>query len=229
MDVNHIHKIASRQHLDKCLVNHWRLAWPCWHRRLTITVPVKLYPLKNLSIYIVIIAFCSPLGFAVNYVFCGDQNKWGLLMCVHDRLYGERGYVLERLKCSMPFPDLWSSGVWGLMQAWAGRTASVFWSLSIPSLVSGVWGLSNVGVWVTVVSCSRLSTSCRIGGLQTGEWFLVWPKVLWNVYEASLSHRQGGGGACSASSSDPHVVSWRKSKLDGETWPSHGVSPCLTL
>ena len=111
MDVSHIHKIASRQHLDECLVNHWRLAWPCWHRRLTITVPVKLYPLKNLSIYIVIIAFCSPLGFAVNYVFCGDQNKWGLLMCVHDRLYGERGYVLERLKCSMPFPDLWSSGM----------------------------------------------------------------------------------------------------------------------
>ena len=71
--------------------------------------------------------------------------------------------------------------------------------------------------------------SCRIGGLQTGEWFRVWPKVLWNVYEASLSHRQGGGGACSASSSDPHVISWRKSKLDGETWPSHGVSPCLTL
>ena len=140
-----------------------------------------------------------------------------------------KGDVLERLKCSMPFPDLWSSGVWGLMQAWAGRTASVFRSLSIPSLVSGVWGLSNVGVWVTVVFCSRLSTSCRIGGLQTGEWFLVWPKVLWNVYEASLSHRQRGGGACSASSSDPHVVSWRKSKLDGETWPSHGVSPCLTL
>ena len=126
MDVNHIHKIASRQHLDKCLVNHWRLAWPCWHRRLTITVPVKLFPLKNLSIYIVIIAFCSPLGFAVNYVFCGDQNKWGLLLCVHDRLYGKRGYVLEILKCSMPFPDLWSSGMLDLMQAWAGRTASVF-------------------------------------------------------------------------------------------------------
>ena len=115
-----------RQHLDKCLVNHWRLAWPCWHRRLTITVPVKLFPLKNLSIYIVIIAFCSPLGFAVNYVFCGDQNKWGLLLCVHDRLNGKRGYVLEILKCSMPFPDLWSSGMLDLMQAWAGKTASVF-------------------------------------------------------------------------------------------------------
>lgn len=189
MDVNHIHKIASWQHLDECLVNHWRLSLPCWHRRLTITVPVKLFPLKNLSIYIVITVFCSPLGFAVNYVICGDQNKWGLLMCDHDRLYGKRGYVLEILKCSKPFPDLWSSGVWGLMQAWAGRTTSVFWSLSIPSLVSGVRGLSNVSV-----CCFLLQVVYILQDWWLADWWVI-PGLSQSAvkYIWSLTFPQAGG------------------------------------
>ena len=54
------------------------------------------------------------------------------ITCGEQCLLGKRGSVLKILKCIMPSPDLWSSGVWGLVQTWAGRAVSVFWSLSIP-------------------------------------------------------------------------------------------------
>ena len=52
-----------------------------------------------------------PLGFAVNYVFCGDQNKWGLLTCDHDRLCGERGCFREiKMQHALPWPVV----IWGV-------------------------------------------------------------------------------------------------------------------
>ena len=119
-------------------MNHWRLAQPRWHPELTITVSVKLFALQNPNICSVITDFCSPLVFALKYIVSGEQS-----------LLGKRGFLLKILTCKMPSSDLWSCGVWTW---WARRTVSVFWSLSIPILVSGVWGLGNVSVWVTVVS-----------------------------------------------------------------------------
>ena len=162
-------------------LNHWRLAQPSWHPGLTITVPVKLFALKNPNICTVITAFCSPLGYTLKYIIFGEQT-----------LTGKRGFLLKILTCKMPSLDLWSSGAWGLAQTWAGRTVSMFWSLSVPHPTERGVRLSDVNVWVTAVSCSRLPMSCRIGGLHSGEWFLVWPKVLWNLHKASLSHRVMG-------------------------------------
>ena len=174
-----------------------------------------------------ITAFCSSLVFSLRHIICGEQNKWSLsVLWTCRELPGKKEYLLKSLKCKMPSSDLWSSGVWGLVQTWAGRTISLFWSLSVPHPGKPGVRLSDVSVWVTVVSCSRLPTPCRTGGLHTGEWFLIWPKVLWNLHETSLSHSQGEkGGACSASSSDPHIVSLKKSKVPaGGEWCSHCLS-----
>ena len=113
----------------------------------------------------------------------------------------------------MPSPDLWSSGVWDLVQTWAGRIVSMFWSLSIPHPGERGVRLSDVSVWVTVVSCSRLPTSCRIGGLHTGEWFLVWPKGLWNLHEVSLSHSRGDRWNLFSLLFWPSQFLWKRSKV----------------
>lgn len=172
-------------------LNHWRLAQLSRHPGLTITVPVKLFALKNPNICSVVTDFGSPLGFALKYIISGEQS-----------LLGKRGFLSKILTCKMPSPDLWSSGVWGLVQTWTGRTISVLWSLFIPHPSERGMRLSDVSVWVTAVSCSRLPTFCRIGGLHSGELFLFWPKMLRNLHEASLSHRVKG--------TDPHVVSLKK-------------------
>ena len=134
----------------------------------------SFFPWKNPNICTV--AFCSPLGFALKYIICGEQS-----------FLGKRGYLLKVLKCSMPSLTCGhlGCGAWHRPEPEEPSLCSgVFPS---PILVSRVWGFSNISVWVTVVFCSRLPISCKIGGLQTGEWFLVWPKVLWNLHEASLS------------------------------------------
>ena len=159
-------------------LNHWRLTSPSWHWKLIIAVPVKLFPLEESQH-----SYCCILQstwICIIYIICGEQS-----------FLGKRGYLLKVLKRSMPSPDLWSSGVWCLAQTWAGRTVSTFWSLSISQPSERGVRLSDVSVWVTVVSCSRLPMSCRIGGLHTGEWSLVWPKGLWSLHEASLSHSSG--------------------------------------
>ena len=150
MDVNHTCKIPSWQCQDQCL-NHWRLAWPSWHRKLTITVPIKFLWFEKLQRLHYYYYICSPSGFALKSIFCGELNKWAwLVLCIHDReLLGKEQCLLEILKCSVPSPDLWPSGVRGLVQTWAGRTVSLSWSLPLPHPVSVV-GLSNVSVWVTV-------------------------------------------------------------------------------
>ena len=181
MDVSHIHKIPSQQHLQKCLVESLE------------TGPAKLTP--RTDHHCTCQAFCfeksqnffsyywlwSPLGFALKYIIFGEQS-----------LLGKRGFLLKILKCKMCSPDLWSSGVWGLAQTWAGRTISMFWSLSIPHPSEQGVRLSDVSVWVTVVSCSRLPMPCRIGGLHSGKWFLLWPKVLWNLHKAHFPTESGG-------------------------------------
>ena len=63
----------------------------------------------------------SSLGFALKYVICGGQS-----------FLGKMGCLLKILKCIMHSPDLWPSGVWGLVQTSARKTISVFWSLFIP-------------------------------------------------------------------------------------------------
>ena len=138
MDVSHIHKIPSWQCLDQCL-NHWRLAWPSWHRKLTITVPVKFLSFEKLQHLHYYYCICSLSGFALKSIFCGELNKWALLvLCVHDReLLEKEQCLLEILKWSMPSPDLWSSVGLGADQA--GRTISVFWNLSVPH--PSEWGV----------------------------------------------------------------------------------------
>ena len=113
----------------------------------------------------------------------------------------------------MPSPDLWSSGVWDLVQTWARRTISVLWSLSIPHPGEQGVKLSDVSVLVTVVSCSRLPTSCRTGGLHIGEWVLVWAKVLWNLHEASLSHSRGDRWNLFSLLFWPSQFLWKRSKV----------------
>ena len=209
-------------------LNHWTLACPSWHRQLTITVPVKCFFLRKIPTFALwLLHFAVHLCFLWDTLYVGSKISEAYRYCGHDReLPGKKEYLLKSLKCKMPSSDLWSSGVWGLVQTWAGRTISLFWSLSVPHPGKPGVRLSDVSVWVTVVSCSRLPTPCRTGGLHTGEWFLIWPKVLWNLHETSLSHSQGEkGGACSASSSDPHIVSLKKSKVPaGGEWCSHCLS-----
>ena len=79
MDVSHIHKIPSRQHLDKCLVESLDTGLP----NLTQTVDhhstyQMFFSWKNPHICTMITAFGSSLVFALKYVICGEQNKWSL-------------------------------------------------------------------------------------------------------------------------------------------------------
>ena len=105
MDVNHIHKLPSQQHLDECLVESLETGPAKLTPELTITVPVKLFALKNPNICTVITASCNPLEFTLKYIIFGEQS-----------LLGKRGFLLKILTCKMPSPDLWSFGVWGLVQ-----------------------------------------------------------------------------------------------------------------
>ena len=105
MDVNHIHKIPSQQHLDECLVESLETGPAKLTPELTITVSVKLFALQNPNICTVITAFCRPLGCTLKYIIFGEQS-----------LLGKRGFLLKKLTCKMPSPDLWSSGVRGLAQ-----------------------------------------------------------------------------------------------------------------
>ena len=98
-DVNYIHKLPSRQHLDQCLVESLETGPAKLTLELTITVPVKLFALKNPNICTVITAFHSLLGFALKYIIFGEQS-----------LLGKRGLLLNMLNCNMLSPDLWSSG-----------------------------------------------------------------------------------------------------------------------
>ena len=86
MDVSHIHKIPSQQHLDDYLVESLETGPAKLTLELTITVPVKLFALKNPNICTVITAFCSPLGFALRYIIFGEQS-----------LLGKRGFLLKIL------------------------------------------------------------------------------------------------------------------------------------
>ena len=152
-------------------------------------------------------------------------------MCTWQRSSRNKQHLLEILKCSMPSSDLWSSGVWGLAQTWAGRTVSVFWSLSVPHPSERGVRLSDVRVWVTVVSCSRFPTSCRIGGFHTGKWFLVWPKVLWNLHEPHLSTESVGEAGLFSLLFWLTLLQfpWRKSKDPaGGVWPPMILSSFLT-
>ena len=60
IDVNHTDKLPSWQHLDKCLVESLETGPSKLTPELTITVPVKLFVLKNPNIFTVITTFCSP-------------------------------------------------------------------------------------------------------------------------------------------------------------------------
>ena len=142
-------------------LNHWRLAQLSRHPGLTITVPVKLFALKNPNICSVVTDFGSPLGFALKYIISGEQS-----------LLGKRGFLSKILTCKMPSPDLWSSGVWGLVQTWTRKTISVLWSLFVPHPSERVWGsVMSVCEWLLfpapgclrsagLVACILVSYSC---------------------------------------------------------------------
>ena len=109
--------------------------------------------------------FCMYLDLHSNMLSLGSKISdayWCCVFVTDSRKKNE--CLLEILNYNMPSPDLSSFGMWGLAQTWVRRTVSLFWSLSIPHPSERVRGLSNVSVWVTVVSWSRLPTSCRIGG-----------------------------------------------------------------
>ena len=89
-DVNYIHKLPSRQHLDQCLVESLETGPAKLTLELTITVPVKLFALKNPNICTVITAFHSLLGFALKYIIFGEQS-----------LLGKRGFLLNMLNCKL--------------------------------------------------------------------------------------------------------------------------------
>lgn len=109
-------------------------------------------------------------------------------MCTWQRASRIQRTSFKIFTCDMHFPDLWLPGVWGLVQIWARRTMSVFWSLPITHCCKwGFWGAQWCQRLIDGCSCSRCPTSFRIGGSHPGEWFLVWPKVLYNQQEASLS------------------------------------------
>ena len=79
MDVSHIHKIPSRQHLDECLVESLDTGLP----KLTQTADhhstcQMFFSWKSPNICTTITAFFSSLGFALKYVICWEQNKWSL-------------------------------------------------------------------------------------------------------------------------------------------------------
>ena len=114
-----------------------------------------------------------------------------MLFVRNRELLGRKRMSCKDIKMYHTLP--WPVVIWGvdLVQTWPGRTVSTFWSLSISQPSEQGVRLSDVSVWVTIISCSRFPTSCRIGGLRTGEWFLVWPKGLWSLHKASFSHSRG--------------------------------------
>ena len=82
-------KYLHRNIWTSVLLNHWRLVWPNWQRKLATTVPIKLLSFEKSfekSWYVYKYCVCSPLGFALKSVICAMQNKWSLVVvCVHDR------------------------------------------------------------------------------------------------------------------------------------------------
>ena len=138
MDVNHIHKLPSQQHLDECLVESLETGPAKLTPELTITVPVKLFALKNPNICTVITAFCSPLGFALTYIIFREQS-----------LLGKMGFLLKILTCKLPSSDLWSSweGAWWRPEPEGPSPCSG--AFPSPILVSGVWGsVMSVSEWL---------------------------------------------------------------------------------
>ena len=57
MDMNIIHNMPSRQHLDKCLMESLETGPAELTQETDITVPVKLFALKNPDICTVMIVF----------------------------------------------------------------------------------------------------------------------------------------------------------------------------
>ena len=129
MDVNHIHKLPSQQHLDECLVESLETGPAKLTPELTITVPVKLFALKNPNICTVITAFCSPLGFALTYIIFGEQS-----------LLGKRGFLWKILTCKLLSSDLWSSGEGAWWRPEPEGPSPCSGAFPSPILVSGVWG-----------------------------------------------------------------------------------------
>ena len=150
--------------------------------------------------------------------FMGSQrvgHDWATelthITCGEQCLLGKRGSLLKILKCIMPSPDLWSSGVWGLVQTWARRTVSVFWSLSIPH-ASERWfegSIMSVCEWLLfpVPGCLRPAglVACI---LVSDSWSD--PKGCEVYIKPHFPIAEGIVGACSASSSDSHIVSLKK-------------------
>ena len=137
-DVNYIHKLPSRQHLDQCLVESLETGPAKLTLELTITVPVKLFALKNPNICTVITAFHSLLGFALKYIIFGEQS-----------LLGKRGFLLNMLNCNMLSPDLWSSGHGAWWRPELEGPSPCSGAFPSPFLVSGVWGsVMSVCEWL---------------------------------------------------------------------------------
>ena len=105
MDVNHIHKIPSQQHLDEYLVESLETGPAKLTPRTDHHCTCQAFCFEKSQLFFVITAFCSPLGYTLKYIIFGEQT-----------LIGKRGFLLKILTCKMPSLDLWSSGAWGLVQ-----------------------------------------------------------------------------------------------------------------
>ena len=160
-------------------LNHWRLAQPSWQPELTITVSVKLFCFAK-SQHL----FCYYWLLQSTWICIEVHYIWGA------KSSREKGISFKDINLQDALP--WPVVIWGVGLVEPEEPSLFSGAFPSPILVSGVWGLGNIRVWVTVVSCFRLPTSCRIGGLHSGEWFLLWSKVLWNLHRAPFPTEPGG-------------------------------------
>ena len=108
MDVSHIHKIPSRQHLDECLVESLDTGLP----KLTQTADhhstcQMFFSWKNPIFALWLLHLAVHLCLLWNTLSVGSKISEAYPYYVHDReVPGKKEYLLKSLKCKMPSPDL---------------------------------------------------------------------------------------------------------------------------
>ena len=162
-------------------------------RQLTITVPVKCFFLGKIPTFALwLLHSAVHLCFLWDTLSVGSKISEAYRYCGHDReLPGKKEYLLKSLKCKTPSSDLWSSGVWGLVQTWAGRTISLFWSLSVPHPGKPGVRLSDVSVWVT---CFLLQVAYALQDWWLAYWWVI-PDLTQSTVKSAwnLTFPQSGG------------------------------------
>lgn len=191
-------------------LNHWDWPGPADTPNWPSQYLSGFFPLKNPNTYTIIIIFSVQLDLNCNVFSVGSKinETYSWYVCMTASRIQRTSFKI--LTCDMHFPDLGylGCGAWCRLEL----EGPCLFSGAVPSSIvsRGFEGLSDVSVWLMVVPAPGV---LRPSGLVA----LILVSDSWSDPKCSKINRkphfprvQGRGGACSASSSDPRVVSLKK-------------------